>query len=210
MSDLIDVSVRIREGMPVWPGDAAFRFTRVSDMDAGDHNNLSELSLGSHTGTHVDAPLHFIADAPSIDALPLDALVGPCRVLGIDSPDVITAEELWGHDIRRGERILLKTRNSARWADDAFHTDFVHLSTEAAAYLAQVGLRCLGVDYLSVGGFHANGTPVHQALLGGGVWIVEGLDLTAADPGEYELLCLPLRVAGAEGAPARALLRRLG
>lgn len=207
MSAIIDVSVRIREGMPVWPGDAAFERRLVSSMAAGDHNTLSELHLGAHTGTHVDAPAHFIADGATLDALPLDALVGECRVLAIDSRDEISAEELWRHDIRRGERILLKTRNSALWAMEGFQERFVHLSNEAADYLAQVGPRCLGVDYLSVAGFHRNGTPVHRALLGAGIWLIEGLDLTSAEPGRWELLCLPLRIEGGEGAPARALLR---
>lgn len=210
MSDLIDVSVPLREGMPVWPGDTPFGISRVSDMARGDHNNLSQLCLGAHTGTHVDAPAHFLADGATIDTMPLDALVGECRVLAIEAQDAIPADELRAHDIGEGERVLLKTRNSALWADDTFHEDFVHLSTGAAEYLAEVRPRCLGVDYLSVGGYHSNGTAVHRALLGAGVWLIEGLDLSAVMPGRYELLCLPLRLVGAEGAPARAVLRPLG
>lgn len=210
MPDFIDVSVPIREGMPVWPGDAAFERRIVSSMAAGDHNTLSELRLGAHTGTHVDAPAHFIADGATIDTLPLDALVGECRVLPVSATGEISAEELWQHDIRRGERILLKTRNSALWGQDGFQERFAYLSNEAADYLAQVTPLCLGVDYLSVAGFHRNGTPVHRALLGAGIWLIEGLDLSAVEPGRYELLCLPLRVVDGEGAPARALLRTLG
>jgi arylformamidase len=210
MSRLIDVTVPLRPTMPVWPGDAAFRITRVSDMAAGDRNNLSELCLGSHTGTHVDAPAHFLPDGASIETLPLDALVGPCRVVAVGAEAEIGVGELERHGIAEGERILIRTRNSALWADDAFHEDFVHLSTDAAEWLAERRPRCVGVDYLSVGGFHKNGTPVHRALLAAGVWLIEGLDLREAEAGEYELLCLPLRVLGAEGAPARALLRTLG
>ncbi|HEY3318417.1 MAG TPA: cyclase family protein [Coriobacteriia bacterium] len=210
MADLIDVSVPMREGMPVWPGDEPFRISRVSDMAAGDRNNLSELRLGTHTGTHVDAPAHFIADGATIDSLPLGALVGECRALELQAPEAISTEELQAHEIRPGERILLKTRNSSLWAAGAFHEDFTYLSTEAAEWLAEVGPGCLGVDYLSVGGFHRNGTAVHRALLGAGIWLIEGLDLSAVTPGSYELLCLPLRLVGAEGAPARALLRPLG
>jgi arylformamidase len=206
----IDVSVPLRAGMPVWPGDSPFSMRRVSDIAAGDHNTLSELSLGTHTGTHVDAPAHFIGGGATIDQLPLDALLGACRVLQLDSSEQITADELRAHDPQPGERLLLKTRNSALWDDDAFHTDFVHLSTEAARFLAEVGPRCLGVDYLSVGGYHGNGTDVHLALLGAGIWLIEGLDLREVKAGRYELACLPLRVAGAEGAPARTLLRPLG
>ncbi len=205
----IDVSVPIREGMPVWPGDTPFRMTRVSDLAAGDHNTLSELRLGAHTGTHVDAPAHFIAGAATIDMLPLDSLVGECRVLELLSEEAISAEELRSRDIRPGERILLKTRNSALWADDAFHEGFTYLSTPAAQWLAEVRPRCVGIDYLSVGGFHHNGTEVHRALLGAGVSLIEGLDLSAVKEGVYELVCLPLRLVGAEGAPARALLRTL-
>jgi arylformamidase len=210
MPDLIDVSVPLRPEIPVWPGDAPFRITRVSDMGRGDHNNLSEMCLGTHTGTHVDAPAHFLAGGATIDTLPPDALVGRCRVLGIDANEAIGVADLEAHGIAEGERVLLKTRNSALWGSDAFAEDFVHLSTEAAEWLAARKPRCLGVDYLSVGGFHKNGTPVHRALLGAGIWLIEGLDLRRAEPGEYELLCLPLRVAGAEGSPARALLRTLG
>ncbi len=210
MSEIVDVSVPLREGMPVWPGDAPFGIRRVSDIEKGDHDTLSEFCLGTHTGTHVDAPAHFVAGGPTIDSLPPDALVGECRVLDIEAREAVPAEELRAHGVRPGERILLKSRNSALWADDAFREDFTYLSTEAAEWLAEVRPTCVGVDYLSVGGFHRNGTPVHRALLGAGIWVIEGLDLSGVGPGRYELLCLPLRVAGAEGAPARAYLRSLG
>lgn len=203
----IDVSVPVRTGMPIYPGDPEFRIRRVADLAAGDHATVSEVCMGLHTGTHIDSPSHFIEGAPGIADMPLDAMVGPARVLGMSAEDAVSAEDLRACDIRPGERILLKTRNSALWADDAFHEDFVHLTTEAAAYLASLPPHCLGVDYLSVGGFHGNGTPVHRALLGAGVWLIEGLDLSAVEPGDYDFVCVPLRFEDAEASPARALLR---
>ncbi len=203
----IDVSVPIRVGMPIYPGDPEFRIRRVADLAAGDHATVSEVCMGVHTGTHIDAPGHFIAGAAGISTIPAEATVGPARVLGISAEFSITAEELQACGVAAGERILLKTRNSALWADNAFHEDFVHLTTDAAEYLASLPLRCLGVDYLSVGGFHRNGTPVHRALLGAGIWLIEGLDLSAVEPGDHDLVCLPLRFEDAEASPARALLR---
>jgi arylformamidase len=209
MAESIDVSVPIRTGMPTYPGDPVFRIRRVSDLAAGDHATVSEVCMGLHTGTHIDAPGHFIDGAPGIASMPADVMVGRARVLGISAETAVSVEELEAHAIQPGERILLKTRNSGMWSDDAFREDFVHLSTAAAHYLASLAPRCLGVDYLSVGGFHKNGTDVHRALLGAGVWLIEGLDLSAVAPGEYELVCLPLRFAEGEASPARALLRTI-
>jgi arylformamidase len=206
-NDWIEVSVPIRAGMPIYPGDPEFRIRRVADLAAGDHATVSEVCMGLHTGTHIDSPSHFIEGAPGMAAMPLDATVGPARVLAMPAEDAVTAEDLRACDIRTGERILLKTRNSSTWAEPGFHEDFVHLATEAAVYLASLPVRCLGVDYLSVGGFHRNGTPVHQALLGAGVWLIEGLDLSAVEPGDHDLICLPLRFEDAEASPARALVR---
>jgi arylformamidase len=165
--------------------------------------------MGTHTGTHVDAPGHFSGGASLLEQMPLDALVGPARVLGITAEREISVGELAAYDIAEGERVLLRTRNSAvLWSLDEFCPDYVYLSTDAARYLAGRRPACVGVDYLSVGGFQANGTEVHTALLGAGILLIEGLDLSAAEPGDYELLCLPLSIKGAEAAPARAVLRR--
>jgi arylformamidase len=193
-----------------WPGDGAVRVERTQSMDDGAQANLSRVEMSAHTGTHMDAPLHFIADGAPIDSMPLETTVGPARVIEIEDAEAVRAEELSRHELRRGERLLLKTRNSSRpWADEEFREDFVHIEPEAAELIAGAGVRLVGVDYLSVGGMES-GRQTHQALLGAGVWIIEGLYLSGVEPGDYELLCLPLRLMGAEGAPARALLRPNG
>ena len=204
----IDVSVPLRTGMVHWPDNPPVLVERTMDLAKGDDCTVSRLSMGAHTGTHMDAPSHFIAGGPSLDALPFDAVVGPARVIAIRSPRAVTVEELRRHAIRRGERVLFRTRNSARcWRTDAFVEDFVYVAAEAARYLAERRVRLVGVDYLSVGGFVRDGRETHDALLGAGVWIVEGLDLSRVRPGPVDFLCLPLRLAGSEGAPARAVVR---
>jgi len=206
----IDVSVPLHEGLVHWPGDPRFIIERVSELERGDPATVSKVTMGVHTGTHMDAPAHFLRDGATIDTLPLDATVGSARVIAISDPESVKPAELRSHRVKRGERVLLRTRNSGRrWTQEAFFEDFVYIAADAARWLAERGVRCVGVDYLSVGGFHRDGHETHEALLAAGVWIIEGLDLSAVEPGRYELLCLPLRIAGAEGAPARALLRPL-
>jgi arylformamidase len=208
VSDWIDISVPVRNGMVHWPGDPPFHIERATDQEKGDVATVSRMELGVHTGTHMDAPLHFIRHARSIDTLPLDATVGPARVIPIRDTKSIRREELIPHAIAAGERILFKTANSDHlWDSDRFDEDFVFISQDGARYLAERGVRTVGVDYLSVGGFHIDGPETHQALLGAGIWIIEGLNLHGVEPGEYELVCLPLRLMGAEGSPARAILR---
>jgi len=193
-----------------WPGDPAFHIERALDQEKGDPATVSQMSLGAHTGTHMDAPLHFFRNATPIDRIPLDTAVGPARILQIDDPKSIRREDLLKFDISEGERILFKTRNSeGAWNTDRFEENFVFISQDAARYLAECRIRCVGVDYLSVGGFHEDGPETHHALLGAGIWIIEGLNLHGLAPGAYELACLPLRLMDAEGAPARAILRRI-
>ena len=204
----IDISVPLRNTMVHWPGNPPVRIKRVHDLERGDSHNLSEISMGSHTGTHLDAPLHFIQGGISIDRMPLDAAVGRARVIEIQDNESIKREELLSHRIRRGERILFKTRNSSRvWQTGTFVEDFVFISNEAAHFLVERGVRAIGIDYLSIGGFQRGGSEVHRTLLSGGVWIFEGLDLSLVSPGRYELICLPLKLEQADGAPARAILR---
>ncbi len=205
-----DVSVPLHPGLVHWPGDPRFEIERVSALERGDPATVSKLTMGVHTGTHMDAPAHFLRGGATIDTLPLDATMGPARVIAISDPESVKPAELRSHRVNRGERILLRTRNSGRrWTREAFFEDFVYIAADAARFLAERDVRCVGVDYLSVGGFHRDGRETHEALLAAGVWIIEGLDLSAVEPGRYELICLPLRIAGAEGAPARALLRPL-
>lgn len=205
MAEWIDISLPLRTGMTVWPGDPEVAIERVERMEAGAAANLSRISMGLHSGTHVDAPLHFLPEGASIDRIPPDALVGSARVIAVSDPAAVTAAELERAGVGEGERILLRTRNSER--PGKYAPDLVGLDPEGAAFLAARRVRCAGIDSLSVSrqGMEAE---VHWILLEAGIWIVEGLDLSAAAPGEYELLCLPLLIPGAEAAPARAFLRR--
>jgi arylformamidase len=207
-SQWIDISVTMRSGMAHWPGNPPVRVERMLDMDKGDPCNVSVMSLGAHTGTHMDAPLHFIRDGASLETLPPDATIGPARVIEIKDKESIKPAALQPHKLRRGERILFKTRNSTRsWKMERFDEDFVYISKEAAQYLVDHGIQTVGVDYLSVGGFRKDGLETHQILLGASLWIIEGLNLSKVAPGKYELICLPLKVLNSDGAPARALLR---
>jgi arylformamidase len=204
----IDVSVTVRTGMPYWPDNPPIYVERAMDMSRGDDCNLSHLAMGVHTGTHMDGPVHFVEGAPGLDEMPLDATIGEARVIEIAHPQQVTANELRGHSLGRGERILLRTSNSARcWATDEFIEDFVYISEGAAEHLAEVGVRTVGIDYLSVGGYHADGPAIHRILLDAGIWIIEGLDLSSAPAGRYELICLPVKLHGSDGAPARAIVR---
>ena len=191
--EIIDVSVPIRPGMVTYPGDPEVRLERVSSIAEGAVANISRLDFGVHSGTHVDAPLHFIDGAPGAEALPIDVLVGPCVVV-----DGLDAEVAPGT-----ERVLFKTSNSRLWERDEFSEDSVKLGGDAAQVLVDKGVRLVGIDYLSIGDEEA-----HHALLEAGVVAIEGLDLGAVEPGEYRLVCAPLKLVGSDGAPARVLLLR--
>jgi arylformamidase len=209
VSGWIDVSLPLRNGMVQWPGDPAFRMERFSDQEQGAPATVSRMSLSVHTGTHMDAPLHYIPRARAIDQMPIEATVGPARVIPIHDPRSIERRELTPHAILSGERILFRTANSDRcWNSDAFHEDYVFISPDAARHLVECGVRCVGIDYLSVDAFREDdGAGTHRILLAAGIWIVEGLNLRGVAPGNYELACLPLRLIGSDGAPARAILR---
>jgi arylformamidase len=210
MNPWVDVSVPVKSGMAHWPGDIDVSVARVSTMACGAQYNLSQLHMSAHTGTHMDAPLHFVDGAISIDQIPFEATVGMARVIEIDVPEAIGRAELERFDIEPGERLIIKTANSARcWETDQFVEDFVYISEEGAKYLVERKIRCVGVDYLSVAGFYKDTVETHVALLGAGIWIMEGLDLRRIQPGRYDLICLPLKLLGAEGAPARAILRAM-
>ncbi|MBF0481066.1 MAG: cyclase family protein [Desulfovibrionaceae bacterium] len=209
-SPWIDVSVPLRTGLAHWPGDPATCILRVKELERGDPCTVSRLEMCAHAGTHMDSPAHFIPGGGAIDSMPLDTAIGRARVIAIEDPESIKPRELAEHRLRRGERILFKTLNSARcWDGGGFVEDFVHISVEAAAYLAKLKVGLVGVDYLSVGGFFTDGAATHRELLGAGIWIIEGLDLSQVEPGRVQLVCLPLKLAGAEGSPARAIVRPL-
>lgn len=207
MSNWIDISTPIHPGMVVWPGDSAVRVEQTMHMDRGDPFNLTLLSMTAHTGTHVDAPRHFLADGVAIDQMPLDTLVGPAQVIEVNDPVAVRAEHV-PDNLEPGARLLFKTRNSTEYlARPGFVEEFVFVSEEAALKLASASVRMVGMDYLSVGGFRNDMRETHVALLGAGIYVVEGLVLAHVQPGAYELVCLPLLIPGADGSPARALLR---
>jgi arylformamidase len=202
-----DVSVPIRSGMPLYEGDPDVRLARVQSIAHGAVCNVSELALGVHTGTHIDAPVHFIEGGAGVGATPLDALIGDCVV--VDATTIegdIDAGALERLAIPRGtERVLFKTRNSALWSRAQFSREFAGLAPDAARALAGCGVRLVAIDYLSIAP-PADPAPTHIELLQAGVVILEGLDLRDVAPGAYRLVCLPLRLDGADGAPARAVL----
>jgi arylformamidase len=205
----VDVSVPLASGMVHWPDNPAVSIERMLDISKGDNANVSELSMGSHTGTHMDAPVHFINDGIALDKMELAATIGRARVIAVDDDEAIRPEAVSSVAVGLGERIIFKTRNSeAEWWSEAFKEDFVYLTPEAAELLAERKVRTVGIDYLSVGGYKRNGAATHRALLEAGIWIIEGLRLGNVEPGEYDLICLPLLITGADGAPSRALLRR--
>ncbi|HEV2915450.1 MAG TPA: cyclase family protein [Pyrinomonadaceae bacterium] len=209
---IIDVSVPISQHTPTYPGDPHIEIEQWAALGRGDATNVSMLHFGAHTGTHVDAPAHFIEGAPRVDSLPLDVLVGEAKVVEIRA-DVraIEAHHIHSQNLGGAKRVLFKTRNSAFWANmaEGFRTDFTYLAPDAARALVNLGVRLVGIDYLSVERFKPERFETHTTLLGGGVVIVEGLDLRAVRAGIYELICLPLRITdgSGDGAPARAVLR---
>ncbi len=206
---IYDISLPISPELPVWPGDPGVVMQRLSRIEAGEEANVTHISLGVHTGTHVDAPYHFLGgDTPTVDQLPLKILSGRAYVLHLPEVEQITAAVLQGADIPpRTRRLLFKTRNSQYWAHHlgGFQTDFVAISPDGAQYLVDRGIKLVGVDYLSVAPFR-NSVPTHQILLKAGVVIVEGLNLAQITQGRYTLHCLPLKLVGCDGAPARAIL----
>lgn len=209
---IYDVSVPISAATPTYPGDPGIEIRQWAALAAGDAANVSLLHFGAHTATHVDAPAHFIAGAPKVDAMPLDALIGRARVVLIpDDVDAITASHLSALDLTDATRVLFKTRNSAFWSNTTagFRKDFTYLAPDAAHALVALGVRLVGIDYLSVEKFKSERHETHETLLANGIVIIEGLNLSEVSAGSYELICLPLKIAGGtgDGAPARAILR---
>ncbi|HEV2689232.1 MAG TPA: cyclase family protein [Bryobacteraceae bacterium] len=206
--DFIDVSIPLRNGMVNWPGDAPFSRIETLQIANGDVCNLSQFASSVHIGTHMDAPRHFLADGRGMETMPIAATVGPARVIAIHDPELIRVAELEPHNLARGERVLFKTGNSmGHWKTHTFQERFVHIPQDSARYIAHCGVQTVGVDYLSVGGYETDSAETHQALLEAGIWIIEGLNLEHVEPGNYELICLPLKLVGSDGAPARAVLR---
>jgi arylformamidase len=208
VSDWIDISMQIAPGMPHWPGDPDVELAPVAHIGAGDACNVSRICMGTHTGTHIDPPLHYFSGGKSIAEMPLDVGIGPCRVLYIPDVLAISAEHLRPHSPQQGERLLLRTCNSERDTGEAFRKNFAHLTPDAAQLLADAGVRLVGIDYMSIGSYEADGEDTHRILLGAGLWVIENLVLSGISAGEYEMLCLPLRIAHGDGGPCRAAVRK--
>jgi arylformamidase len=211
---IYDVSVPVSAATPTYPGDPGIEIKQWAAIASGDAANISLLHFGAHTATHVDAPAHFIEGAPVVAEMPLDVLIGPAQVVLIpDEVDAITASYLSTLDLKDATRVLFKTRNSAFWSNtaDGFRQDFTYIAPDAALALVESGVRLIGIDYLSVEKFKSERHETHETLLSSGVVIIEGLDLREVAEGSYELICLPLKIAGGtgDGAPARTVLRTL-
>jgi arylformamidase len=206
-----DISVPISKELPVWPGDPKVVIERVNKIEDGANANVSRLDIGCHTGTHVDAPFHFLPGAKTVESLSLDVLIGPVQVVKIpDDFSVITRDIVQACGIKPDtKRVLFRTLSSTFWSKygSQFRTEFVGIDKSGAEELVEMGIELVGTDYLSVSPFRQS-RPTHEAFLKASVILVEGLDLSQVDAGDYMLLCLPMKIAGADGAPARAVLMR--
>jgi arylformamidase len=205
---LIDITVPLDSNLPVYPGNTPFSIEAIKRIAKGDSSNVSTLHMSAHAGTHVDAPRHFFDGAAGADALPVELLLGRARVVEITSKKGIGPDDLARTDLSEDIRLLIKTHNSRLWGSAKFRTDYVGMTEAGARYLVERGVKVVGVDYLSVEEFKKAGAPAHHVLLGGGTIVIEGLNLRDVEPGSYEMFCLPLRVVGADGAPARVVLRQ--
>jgi arylformamidase len=211
LENIIDITVPMQSEMPVWPGTTGVRLTPILRLENGDSSNLSQLDCNLHTGTHVDAPSHFLKGGTTVEKLPLNVLVGPAFVAHLLEVKYITPEDLSGLNLPSGvKRLLLCTRNSEWWITKTteFRKDFVALTPDAAQWIVDNGISLIGVDYLSVQRY-GDDSVTHEILLGAGTVALEGLNLSGVQSGFYELICLPLRLVGAEAAPARAVLRKI-
>lgn len=211
MSEFLDVTVPCRPGLPTWPASTGFSLRSKRWQEAGDTVTSSRMDVDLHYGTHIDAPRHFLRDGPTVDELGLERVLGPTQVVAVPvgvsviDASVLEETELPGDS----DRLLLKTANANHWPDaDGFRDDYVALDESGGQWCVDRGLVLVGIDYLSIQSRRA-GPETHRILMRAGVIIIEGLDLRAVEPGAYELFCLPLRLVGAEAAPARVLLRPL-
>ena len=207
----LDVTKPVRSEMVVWPGQPRTERYRLSSVDEGKSSNVSALKMSVHSGTHMDAPLHFLKDGPDITAAPFEAMFGPVRVAEIDGAMItqsgLEAYEARTETLKPGERLFCKTANSSRdWLTEPFDEQYVAVDAEAARFLAGRGVRVVGVDYLSVAPF-GNTVDTHRTLLQAGVWVIEGLDLREVGEGRYDMVALPLKLVGSDASPLRVLLR---
>lgn len=202
-----DISIALSPETPTYPGDAGVSIAPTHRISRGDGYNSSQLNLSTHSGTHIDPPSHILEGGASLDGLSLDVFVGKAWVAELASPRSISAADLAAAGIPEGtERLLLKTRNSQLWERPGFQSDFVYIEPDAARWIVGRGMRLVGFDYLTVESLNAPSPETHLTLMRAGVVIVEGLDLRGVPPGAYTLACLPLKIKGGDGAPARAIL----
>ena len=207
MSRIHDISVPVKSGGLVYPGNPDIAIELQQAVSRGAGANVSAIRFGSHTGTHVDAARHFFDDREPVDKIDLDTLIGPAIVIAFDDSLMsVGASDLEKHDLKDCKRVLLRTRNSAFLSDIQFHPDYTYLAPAGAEYLVSKGVKLVGIDYLSIEQFHSGHHRTHRTLLDKNIVIVEGLHLRGIEPGEYDLVCLPLRLEGLDGAPARAVL----
>ncbi len=207
---LYDVSLTISNGMVAWPGDPEVNIKPYKSIKEGASSNVSILQLGSHTGTHIDVPYHFINEGSNLDDIPIELFVGRARLFELQMLGEIGVNDLKQLNLNGVSRILFKTRNSDFWKrNEGFRKDFVYLSGEGAKYLVDAGIKMVGIDYLSVEEFGNKSAPAHHTLLGAGIVIIEGLNLSGVKEGEYKVICAPLKIKGGDGAPARVFLEKL-
>ncbi len=207
---IYDITVPISNDLPVYPGDPEIKITRIHSLEKGDVARVSHLSFSTHIGTHIDPPYHFMMNGMTLDQVPLDVLIGPARVVDVGDAASIDVAAVERADLKNATRVLFKTRSSRFWSESKeFRKDFVYLETEAAELLVKHGVQLVGIDYLSIEKFNFDKPTTHWTLLGANVVIVEGLDLSAIAPGDYELICLPLKIKDGDGGPARVVLREL-
>jgi arylformamidase len=206
---IYDISLSISPNLPTWPGDPGLQLAQFESMDKGARYNATQITSSVHVGTHVDAPRHFLNEGSTVEQLSLEVLTGPCYVTQLpDGIEAITSEVLDRTEITSEmKRVLFGTSNSHFWArgESKFQTDFVAITEDGAEWLVERGVQLVGVDYLSVAPYNES-IPTHVVLLKAGVVIVEGLNLSKIMRGFYDLYCLPLKIAGSDGAPARAIL----
>lgn len=209
-NEWIDISLTIKTGRIVWPGDPKVEVTKLMQMENGEICNTRHLSCPVHVGTHIDAPLHFINGGDGIETLPLSSLAGNAKVIEIKNEEKIPLSEIEDEEIEEGDILLFKTINSSTYLKEtSFNENYVYLSTEAARYLVSKKISTVGIDYYSIAGINDNIVECHEILLGTKVTIIEGLDLSGVTAGKYEFVCLPLKIEGSDGAPARAIIRQI-
>ena len=206
---IYDISIPITDNMLNWLGDDPVKVYKSASYEKGDSFSVTRLEMGAHTGTHIDAPHHFLESGSTVEQVNVSKLMGKCKVFEIKNRDMIDVESLKKYKIEENDRILLKTDNSNHiWYKKEFRKDFVSLTPNAAEYLAEKKVAAVGIDYLSIGAYEG-GEETHRILMGAGIWIIEGIYLDNIAPGEYKLICLPLKIVGSDGAPARAVLETI-